>query len=358
VASKKNRPVSTAANSKTEANRSRLTLKDVALALGVSRTTVSNAYNRPEQLSEDLRTRVLDKSRELGYYGPDPMARALRRRELHVVGVVFHHDLGYALSDPTSIEFLNGVARELDKRHLTLQLIPKMGRKLMLPAALHTTADALIVHAEIGPEFMPDVLASPKQLVLVDALVPNTRSVCTDDRGGAAMAMRHALAANPDVVLVLSFLVTLAERERVLSYKSPPRSGYVGSERVAGYARAARAAGFAAERIIWLDIDDQFPESAAQRVAGIRGDIPAGTRLAIVGMSDRLALSAQAATKGWRNVKVVAVVGFDDIPAAAAAGLTTVRQGTFHKGEIAVRTLLDNINANTVLPVELVVRDT
>jgi DNA-binding LacI/PurR family transcriptional regulator len=358
VAIKNNRPAPTAAKSPAEAGKSRLTLRDVALALGVSRTTVSNAYNRPAQLSEDLRTRVLDKSRELGYYGPDPMARALRRRDLHVVGVVFHHDLGYALSDPTSIEFLNGVARELDQRRLSLQLIPKMGRKLMLSAALNTTADALIVHAEIGPEFMPDVLTSPKPIVLVDAFVPDTRSVCTDDRGGAALAMQHALAAHPDVVVVLSFLVTVTERERVLAYKSPPRSGYVGSERVAGYARAARAAGFPAERILWLDVDDQFPESAAQRIADMRDRIATGTRLAIVGMSDRLALAAQSATKHWRGIKVVSVVGFDDIPAAAVAGLTTVRQGTFHKGEMAVKTLLDDMKSNTVLPVELVVRNT
>jgi DNA-binding LacI/PurR family transcriptional regulator len=326
--------------------------------MGVSRTTVSNAYNRPEQLSQELRARVLDKSRELGYMGPDPTARAMRRRELRVVGVVFHHDLSYALSDPTSIEFLNGVAKELDERHLTLQLIPKMGRELMLPAALHTTADALIVHAEIGAEFAPAISAASKPIVLVDAVVPGTPSICTDDRKGASLAMQHALTARPDVVLVVCFLVTHAERARVLSYRSPPRSGYVGSERVAGYARATRAAAFPAQQVIWLDIDDQFPESAAERVAEIRDRVPTGSRLAIVAMSDRLALAAHAAIKRWRGIKIVAVVGFDDIPAAAAARLTTIRQGTREKGEKAVKILLDRIDSNTIMPVELVVRAT
>lgn len=337
--------------------KSRLTLKDIALAVGVSRTTVSNAYNRPEQLSEVLRTRVLGKSRELGYFGPDPTARALRRRDLLVVGVLFHHDLGYALSDPNSLALLNGIAKELDRRHLALQLIPKMGQKLMLSAALHTTADALIVHAEIGPEFVPEVQAASKPIVLVDSLVPGTPSVCTDDRAGAVLAMQHALAAKPDVVLVLCFLIPQTERARVLSYKSAPRSGHVGSERVAGYARAARAAGFAMDKIIWLDIDDQVPESAAERIAEVRDRVPPGARLAVVGMSDRLVLAALPVLKRWRSARLVAAVGFDDIPAAAAAGLTTIRQSAFEKGERAVRVMLDGLDSVT-MPVDLVVRNT
>ena len=50
----------------------RPTLDDVARAAGVSRMTVSNAYNRPDQLSVVTRERVLDAARSLGYAGPDP----------------------------------------------------------------------------------------------------------------------------------------------------------------------------------------------------------------------------------------------------------------------------------------------
>ena len=54
-----------------------------------------------------------------------------------------------------------------------------------LDAAFNTTADALIVHAAIGPEFAPLVQAAPLPLVLVDTMVPGAPSVCLDDRGGA-----------------------------------------------------------------------------------------------------------------------------------------------------------------------------
>ena len=42
--------------------RVRLTLADVAATLGISRTSVSNAFNRPEQLSKELRNQILAKS--------------------------------------------------------------------------------------------------------------------------------------------------------------------------------------------------------------------------------------------------------------------------------------------------------
>lgn len=339
------------------AREPRLTLADVARAAGVSRTTVSNAFNRPGQLSAALREQVLSTARGLGYFGPDSVARALRRRELREVGVVFHHDLGYALGDASSMEFLRGVAGVLDERRLTLQLLPKMGRKLMLEAAFQTTADVLIVHAEIGPEFVPEVQAARKPIVLVDSLVPGVRSVRTEDRLGASLAMRHALASRPDHVIVLCFLVTEAERQRILSLRRPPPSGYVGSERIAGYAQAAREAGFPLDRITWVEVDDQHPESAAQRMAQLRAGLAAGSRVGVVAMSDRMALAALATTRTWRGVKVVSVVGFDDIPAAAVAGLSTIRQDHHGKGRHCVEVALDGVTPR-VLPVELVVRRT
>jgi DNA-binding LacI/PurR family transcriptional regulator len=334
-----------------------LTLKDVARALAVSRTTVSNAFNRPEQLSEKLRERILRRARDLGYYGPDLRARGMRRRELREVGVVFHHDLSYAMSDPSTIEFLRGVCKELDARRLTLQVIPKMGRKQMLAAAFQTTADVLIVHAEITNEFAAEISASKKPVVLVDTSVPGIASVRTEDRLGAALAMRHALAAKPEVVVVLCFLIGDAERARMLRHANPARGGCVGSERLAGYAQAARALGFPLEHIVWVHVDDQWPETAAQHMADLRSRLPAGARIAIVAMSDRLALAAQQQVKRWRNHKVVSIVGFDDIAAASECGLTTIRQDHFLKGQLSVRIALDGLEPQ-LLPVQLVKRST
>ena len=62
--------------------------------------TVSNAYNRPEKLSPELRERILAKADELGYGGPNVLARSLRRGKTGVLGVVLGEALTYAFEDP------------------------------------------------------------------------------------------------------------------------------------------------------------------------------------------------------------------------------------------------------------------
>jgi DNA-binding LacI/PurR family transcriptional regulator len=125
------------------------------------------------------------------------------------------------------------------------------------------------------------------------------------------------------------------------------------------------------------------------RLAGIRAGVHPGTRLtvvtagpngtesgraatelilgqrkrpsAIVAISDVLALGALAAL-GEHGVVVgaggVSVTGFDDVPAAAAANLTSVRQPVRDKGRLMGRMLLDPsfTDERVQLPTELVVR--
>ena len=60
----------------------------VGVELEVSWTTISNAYNRPDQLSADLRERIFATAKRLGYPGPDPVARSLRTCRAGAVGSV------------------------------------------------------------------------------------------------------------------------------------------------------------------------------------------------------------------------------------------------------------------------------
>ena len=95
---------------KPPATSRRPSLKDVADALGVTAATVSNAYNRPNQLSPALRDRVLEKARLLGYPGPNPIARGLRRGRTGAIGVLYADRLSYAFKDPVAVELLAGIA--------------------------------------------------------------------------------------------------------------------------------------------------------------------------------------------------------------------------------------------------------
>ena len=83
-----------------------VTLVDLAKAAGVSRTTASNAFNRPDQLSPKLRARVLKIADKMGYAGPNPMARMLRTGQAGSIGVVFGHSLTVGFTVPTAIASL------------------------------------------------------------------------------------------------------------------------------------------------------------------------------------------------------------------------------------------------------------
>ena len=65
---------------------SKVTLVDVAELAGVSLMTASYAYNRPSRVSDQSRSKVMAAAAELGYPGPDPSARSLRRGSTRSLG--------------------------------------------------------------------------------------------------------------------------------------------------------------------------------------------------------------------------------------------------------------------------------
>src|SRR3954452_6640067 len=100
-----------------------VTLVTVARAVGVSPTTVSNAYNRPHKLTAALRERILEVARDLGYPGPNPAARSLRRGRAGSIGLLFGEALTYIFQDPGAVEFLRGLAEGSARHNTVLQLI-------------------------------------------------------------------------------------------------------------------------------------------------------------------------------------------------------------------------------------------
>jgi len=112
----------------------RMTVKTLAAAVGVSPATISNAYNRPDQLSAELRDRILATAKELGYPGPDAAGRTLRMGRAEAVGVLLSERLSYAFSDPFAVEFLTGLSEVVEDGATGLMVAP--GDANALAAAL------------------------------------------------------------------------------------------------------------------------------------------------------------------------------------------------------------------------------
>jgi len=101
-----------------------VTMKDVARAAGVSQPAVSYAYNRPDQLSADVRERILQVATDLNYPGPDPVGRGLRRGSVGAIGLMITDSLPYAFDDPATVQLLRGIAEIGELSEVMLTLLP------------------------------------------------------------------------------------------------------------------------------------------------------------------------------------------------------------------------------------------
>ena len=343
----------------------RVTLQTIADALGVSRTTVSNAYNRPDQLAPALRDRILATARELGYSGPDPAARRLRSGRRDVVGLLFTEQLSYAFTDPASVMLLQGIARATEAAGLALLLVPEHGRGAR--SAVHdAVVDAFCIYSM--PAGHPNVVAALERrlptIVVDEPRIAGHAYVGIEDRKGARLAAEHLLD------LGHRRFALLCERTRDDSYSGPmtpererTTTYAINRARTMGYRDALEAAGIAWERVPKHELPANHPD---QGLEGARAVLDADSRpTALLAGTDQLALGALEAARelGLQVPHDVSLVGFDDVPSAAwsTPALTTVRQPLLEKGEIAGRLLIAAAKPDrdeVILPVELVVRGT
>jgi DNA-binding LacI/PurR family transcriptional regulator len=337
------------------------TLDTVASAVGVSRATVSNAYNRPDQLSAALRERILATAASMGYAGPDPVARSLATRHSAAVGFMLGQQLSTSFSDAALSIVLDGLASTVDGHDHCLVLMPGRDKGGPRPETV-TRAQADVVVAYSLPDDAPALAAVRARglpMVVIDQpVLPGTARVEVDDLGGARLAATALRELGHRRFGVLTFAL-----------RPDGHSGPVSAERLATAPfRVTR------DRLHgYLEVTGPQPIWECARSsrelgrAGARELLAASPRpTALLCASDELAFGALQAVRdlGLRVPRDVSVVGFDDVPAAAHADppLTTVRQPLTEKGrragELALR-LLDGARPGgpTRLPVSLVSRD-
>src|SRR5215218_2052865 len=123
----------------------RVTLAQVAARAGVSPMTASYTYNRPHRVSEAARAKVLAAAADLGYAGPDPRARSLRRGSTLTIGVVLGEHLTYAFDDPGAVSFLAGIADVCAGVGYGLTILPVTGSADDVSRLTDAAVDGFIV---------------------------------------------------------------------------------------------------------------------------------------------------------------------------------------------------------------------
>ncbi len=332
--------------------------------MGVSRTTVSNAYNRPDQLTAELRERILAVANELGYAGPNPSARSLRTGKTGAIGVLFTGSLAYSLSEPTSVAFLRGMAAASEDADLGLLLLPARSSGGFDAAAIRSAmVDGFVVYSV--PRDHPAlqlVLERRLPTVIVDEpdLGGEHAYIGIDDRRGARLAAEHLTGLNHrQIGIVTSTVHEDGQAGPVDARRRMTSSNEVVAARFLGYRDALEGAGIEWESVPIYEAGENTPQAARTAAAAILTGT--GRPTAILTTSDQLALGVllEAGSRGIDVPGDLSVVGFDDIPRAAVSNppLSTVRQPLFEKGKVAVRLLTNAAGPLRVeLPVEFVSR--
>ncbi|MFG1778038.1 LacI family DNA-binding transcriptional regulator [Micromonospora sp. NPDC049048] len=339
------------------------TLQAVADAVGVSRSTVSNAYSRPDQLSAALRQRILDAARQLGYPGPNPTARSLRRGYVGAVGVLFESQLSYAFTDPFAVRFLAGVAEAAERHGTSLLLVPLPADEAAARRAVENAAvDGFCVYCVGDEGWVVDVLRERGLPVVTtaprDDAGPDERYVGIDERAAARSVAAHVAGLGHRRVALLGDAVRpgVAPGEVRLADVADVAHPTTRA-RLAGFADAFAEVGVAWSELTVLAATANSRSAGTAAVAATLAAPEPPT--AVLACADVLALGVLDALAGGGRPPV-SVTGFDDIAEAATAGLTTVRQPAEEKGRIAARLLLDPpadpAATHVLLPTTLVVR--
>jgi DNA-binding LacI/PurR family transcriptional regulator len=339
----------------------------VARAVGVSPSTVSNAFNRPERLTPELRERVLRAAAELGYAGPDPAGRTLRRGRAGALAVVLGRRLAYAFEDRTTAEFLKGVSDATDAQQLALVLVPGLPQDGAADAAIrNAAADGLIIYSLPGDDPLvaaalqrrlpTTIVDSPAMADLPDVPGGPPGFIGIDDAGAAGAAVRHLLELGHREIGLISLPLSSRARPGAVA-PDEPATASVTKARLAGARRALAGAG-----VDWAAVPVEqvsLPTEERGRVAAHALLQRAPQLTALFAFSDQLAIGAAAAVRE-RGLSVpgdVSIVGFDDT-APASAGLTTIAQPLREKGRLAAARLLGEAPAagEVLLPTRLVIR--
>ena len=316
-----------------------VTLKALAAHVGLTPGTVSAVLNNSRasaSVPERTKKRILAAAHELKYR-PNFLARSLRVKRTYTIGVIAQE-----IGDVYGAMVISGVEQYLRERnYFFLTVIHRHD-----PRLLQTYSQLLVSRSVEGIITVDTSIAHHPSLPTV-AIAGHKRmdrvtNIVLDHRHAALMALQH--------------LVDLGH-QRFAFMKGPPSS----SDTNARWEAICEVAGE-----MGIEMTLQFaplteigasPEPGYEATKELLAESRCFT--ALFAYNDLCAIGAIRALDeaGLRVPEDVSVVGFDDIPGASYSrpSLTTVRQPMQEMGQLAARTLLDQLEKRTSYVPEIAV---
>ncbi len=311
------------------------TLRDVAAAARVHPATASRALNPETRIlvSEDTARRVTDAAARLGYR-PNPVARSLRTRRSHTVGVLIP-DLNNPLFPP--------IVRGLEDKLADAGYVALIGntdsdasreRTLFEQMRARHVDGFVLATATLHDQLLAEAAAAEVPVVLMNRLAQDYSfpSVSVDNEQGARMAVTH--------------LARLGHTR--IAHIAGPQEASTGVSRLRGFRDGMTTHGLAVDEGLIAYAARYTVEEGARCCRELLARQQDFT--AVAAANDMLAVGCYSALdeRSLQCPDDISVVGFNDMPFIdrLRPPLTTVRFPHYQLGTEAAQLLLERINGS------------
>lgn len=310
-----------------------VTIKDIARLAGVSHSTVSRALRGYPTIAPATRNRIRQIAGEVGYV-PNSVARGLKNRRSHVLGVIVHRVI-----DPFYGEVLQGIEEVLQAESFSLFLTaaqrnPERENAIVQAMAERRVEGVIICSSEVSDEHRRqlEIFKLPVVLLNNEAAPTSAYSVYHDDVYGSARLTRH--------------LIELGHTR--IGYLGNARARRTTEERLRGFTREMTAAGLEVLPELTVEGPNGLPDGGA---IGVQAFLALADRpTAIVCFNDMVAIGAMQALQraAVRIPEECSICGFDNIELSAyvVPALTTFDQPKYELGRQAARLMLHLLDRN------------
>src|SRR6266568_4064998 len=317
--------------------RQEVSIEDIARVAGVSHSTVSRALRDSSLISVEMRERIQELAREMGYT-PNAIAQSLLTRQTSTIGLVVT-----SISDPFWGDVMKGVEEVARAAGFSVFLSASHNDPDQEMAIIETfhrrRVDGILIAASRITNNNNKRLKSFRvPTVLINSQTESEATllhwVSVDDRKGAQLAVEH--------------LLRLGHRSiGYLGISSRPRSN---QQRLLGYQSALATAGVPccdAWVVITAGDEASHEEDVTAGQTALPRLLDAGVT-AIFCYNDMTAIGVLMACRerGIAVPEELSVIGFDDIRMASyvTPPLTTVQQPKVQLGCLATQVMLDLLN--------------
>jgi DNA-binding LacI/PurR family transcriptional regulator len=324
----------------TDRNESKVTLQTLAQHLNLAAGTISAALNdspAARAIPEHTKQRILEAARELNYR-PNYFARSLRLQRTYTIGVIAEQ-----IGDPYGAMVISGIEEHLrESEYFFLTVIHRHDRRV-----LQNYSQMLVTRGVEGfitvDTSITEKPSRPTVAVAGHAAVPGVTNLILDQKLAARLVLTHLLEHG----------------HREIAFMKGQTASSDSVTRWAAICAASDELGvrIRPELVVQIEQDLTTPQLGYPYAKGLLARKRPFT--ALFAYND---LSAIGAIWAFREAGLcvpqdISVVGFDDVPLAVFSDpqLTTIRQPLQRMGQIAAKTLIDQIERRSEFQPEIVI---